>query len=76
MARTNERSAYRALVGKPDGRRQLGGRRHRREDNIKIVLQEVGRGDVDLTVLALSSDRWEEIVNAVMNCRVSVSGIL
>jgi hypothetical protein len=35
------RSAYRALVGRPDARRQLGRPRHIREDNIKIFLQEV-----------------------------------
>jgi hypothetical protein len=38
------RGLYRVLVGKPEGKRPLG--RHRRgwEDNIKIVLQEVGWG--------------------------------
>jgi len=46
VARMRERrSAYRALVGRPDGGRQLGRPRRRRVDNIKIVLQEVaGRG--------------------------------
>jgi hypothetical protein len=39
---SKRRSAYRALVGRPDGRRELGRLRLRREDNIKIVLQEVG----------------------------------
>ena len=36
------RNAYRVLVGKPEGKRPLGMCRHRREDNIKIGLQEVG----------------------------------
>jgi hypothetical protein len=35
------RGAYRALVGKPEGRRELGTPRHRREDNIKMDLREV-----------------------------------
>jgi hypothetical protein len=35
---------YRVLVGKPEGRRPLGSPRHRWEDNIKAVLQEVGCG--------------------------------
>jgi hypothetical protein len=48
LAGMSNRSAYRALVGRPDGRRERGRPRLRREDNIKIVLQEVG-GDVDLT---------------------------
>jgi hypothetical protein len=38
------RSAYRALVGKPEGRRSLGRHRHRWEDNIKMDIQEVGWG--------------------------------
>jgi hypothetical protein len=37
--RTN---AYRALVGTPEGKRPLGRPRRRREDNIKMDLQEVG----------------------------------
>jgi len=36
------RNAYRVLVGKPEGKRSLGRPLHRREDNIKIDLQEVG----------------------------------
>jgi hypothetical protein len=36
------RGAYRALVGKPEGRRQLGRPRRRWEDNIKMDLREAG----------------------------------
>jgi hypothetical protein len=38
------RGAYRALMGKPQGRRPLGRPRHRWEDNIKMHLREVGWG--------------------------------
>jgi hypothetical protein len=38
------RGAYRALVGKPEGRRPLGRLRRRWEDNIKMDLREVGMG--------------------------------
>jgi hypothetical protein len=38
------RGAYRALVGKSEGRRPLGRPRRRWEDNIKIDLREVGLG--------------------------------
>jgi hypothetical protein len=38
--RGSSRGAYRVLVGKPEGRRQLASRRHRWEDNIKIDLRE------------------------------------
>ena len=36
------RGAYRALVGKPEGRRPLKGPRRRWEDNIKMDVREVG----------------------------------
>jgi hypothetical protein len=38
------RGAYRALVGKPEGRRLLGRHRRRWEGNIKMDFQEVGWG--------------------------------
>jgi hypothetical protein len=38
------RGVYRALVGKPEGRRPLGRPRCRWEDNIKMDLREVGGG--------------------------------
>jgi hypothetical protein len=38
------RGAYRALMGKPEGRRPLGRPRRRWEDNIKMDLLEVGWG--------------------------------
>jgi len=34
------RSAYRILVGRPEGRRTLGRPRHRWEDNIKVDLHK------------------------------------
>jgi hypothetical protein len=36
------RNAYRILMEKPEGKRQLGRPRHTWEDNIKIYLREVG----------------------------------
>jgi len=36
------RGVYRVLVGKPEGKRQLGRPRRRLEDNIKMDLQECG----------------------------------
>jgi hypothetical protein len=45
VARMGEkRGVYRYLVGKPEGKRPLGRPRLRREDNIKMDLQEVGVG--------------------------------
>jgi hypothetical protein len=40
------RGAYNILVGKPSGRRPLGGPR-RTWDNIKMDLREIGLGDVN-----------------------------
>jgi hypothetical protein len=38
------RGVYRVLVGKPEGKKPLGRRRRRCDDNIKMDLQEVGCG--------------------------------
>jgi len=48
VARMGEkRVVYRVLVGKTEGKRQLGRSRRRWEDNIKLDLQEVGCGGMD-----------------------------
>ena len=53
MARMEEgRGVHRVWVGKPEGRRPLGRPRRRWEDNIKMDLQEVGRGSGDWMELA------------------------
>jgi len=48
VARMGElRGVYRVLVGKPEGRRQLGRPRCRWVDNIRMDLQEVRCGYMD-----------------------------
>jgi hypothetical protein len=64
------RGVNRVLVGKPEGKRPLGRPRRRREDNIKMDLQEVGRGGMDWIELAEYRNRWRALVSVVMNLRV------
>ena len=71
MARMGEgRGVHRVLVGKPEGKRPLARRRHRWEDNIKIDLQEVGRGCGNWMELDQDRERWLALVSTVMNFRV------
>ena len=68
VARMGEgRDVYRVLVGKPEGKRPLGRCRRRWEDNINMDLQEVGCKGTDWIELAQYGDRWQVLVNAVMN---------
>jgi len=57
--------------GKPEGKRPLGRPRLRWEDNIKMDIQEVECGGMDLFGLVQHRDRCRALVNAVMNLRVS-----
>jgi hypothetical protein len=66
-----KRNAYRLLVGKSEGKRQLERPRRRWEDNSRIDLGEVGWSDVDWIGLAQDRNRWRALVNVVMNLRFS-----
>ena len=68
MARMEEgRGVHRVLVGKPEGKRPLGRSRRRWENNIKMDLQEVGKGGGDWLELAEDRGRWRALVGTVMN---------
>ena len=60
------RGVYRGLVGKPEGKRPLWRPKHRRENNIKMDLQEVECGDTEWIELTQNRDRWWALGNAVM----------
>jgi hypothetical protein len=64
------RGAYRALVGKPEGRRPLGRPRCRWEDIIKMDHPEVGSWVMDWIDVAQDRDRWRAFVNTVMDLQV------
>ena len=68
VARIEEgRDVHKVLVGKPGGKRPLGRRRRRWEDNIEMDLQEVGKGCGNWMELAQDRDRWRALVSTVMN---------
>ena len=71
VARMRERKGVnRVLVGKPEGKRSLGRRRSRWQDNIKMDVEDVGCGGMDWMELDQGRDRWWALVNVVMNLRV------
>ena len=57
-------------MGKHEGKRPLGRPRRSWEDNIKMDLQEVGKGGGDWMELAKDRDSWQALVSTVMNFRV------
>jgi hypothetical protein len=65
-----KRSAYRILVGKPEGRRPLGRPRRRWVDNIKMDLREGEWDGMDSIDLAQDRDQWRAHVNTLMNLLV------
>jgi transposase len=64
------RGVYRVLVGRPEKKRPLGRPRRRWENNIKLVLREMGIDGASWIQLAQGRVRWWAFVNTVMNHRV------
>jgi hypothetical protein len=61
------RGVYRVLVGRPEGKRPLGGGW---EDNIKMDLRETGIDGTKWNRLAQGRIHWRAFANTVMNLRV------
>jgi hypothetical protein len=61
------RGAYGVLVVRPVGKRH----KRRREDSIKMDIQEVKWVGTDWFAVAQDRGRWRALVNEVMNLRVS-----
>ena len=58
---------YRILVGKHEGKRPHVRPGRRWKDNIKMDLQEVECRHMNWIELAQNRDRWQALVNAVIN---------
>jgi hypothetical protein len=66
-ARSN---AYRILVEKPEGRRQLGRPRRRWVDSNKMDLREIVWDGIEWIDLAQDRAQWKALVTTIMNLRV------
>jgi hypothetical protein len=64
------KGVYRDLVGRPESKRPLRRPRHRREDNIKMDLREIGINGANWIQLAQDRVQWWACVNTVMNLEV------
>jgi hypothetical protein len=65
------RNGYKILVRKPEGKRPFGRYRHGWDDNIRLVIREIGWRDVDWIHLAQDRDQWWAAVNTIMKIRVA-----
>jgi hypothetical protein len=65
-----KRNACRVLAGTSEGNRPLRILRCRWEDNIKMVLKEIGWDGMDWIHVAQKRDQWRALVNTIMNLGV------
>ena len=64
------RSGFKILTGKPTGKRPLGRRRRRCEDNIRMDLEEIGINAGNWVDSAQDRGYWRALVNAALNLQV------
>jgi hypothetical protein len=65
---------YKILVGKTEGKRQLGRSRRRWKRDNKIDLREIAEAGIEWIHLARDRDKWGALVNTVMNSNFIHSG--
>jgi hypothetical protein len=63
----DRRGTCRMLVDRPEGKRLLRRPGHRWEENIKMDLQELEWAGMDWIDQAQNRDRWQVLVNVIVN---------
>ena len=61
------RSSFKIVKGKPIGKRPLGRRRRRWDDNIRMDLEEIGINAGNWVDSAQDRDYWRALVSAALN---------
>jgi hypothetical protein len=62
-----EKNVYKVLVGMIEGKIQLGRPRRRWDDGIRMELGDIDSGSAEWTQMAQDRNRWQALVNTVMN---------
>jgi hypothetical protein len=65
------RKVCKVFMGRPEGKRLLERQMHRWEDGIRMDLREIGwGGGVEWIHLAQDRDKWQTVMNTVVNLQV------
>jgi hypothetical protein len=64
------KNADNILVGKPEGKRELGEFKRTWRDNIKMDVREIGWEGVNWINLAQDRDQWRAVMNTALKLRV------
>ena len=71
LARMEEgRSVLKILIGKPTGKRPLGRSGRRREDNIRMDLEEISINEGNWVDSVQDRNYWRALVNEALNLQV------
>jgi hypothetical protein len=71
LASTEEKTnVYRVLVGKPEGKTQLGRPRHTWEDNNEVDLREIRWCCTEWINLFQDGDQWRALANKTLKLRI------
>jgi hypothetical protein len=65
------RGVYGVSLGRPEGKRSLGRPWKRWEDNINMILREIGIDGANWIRLAQDRVQWQAFVSTVLNIRIT-----